>query len=234
MTTTNPAVTRLFSRVANPVMTDSLTFAVRSKQIISVENLPDELLAPAYLLAEVAREFGETLVDDFPLLRKRVDEDAPDDQETVVYDLLRGATFSGKAPVFPESARENCEPGEVRIAYLPIGSRVRLMGNGTSRLGTITDRSPSRAVVLWEGTKSETSITNRRTGKTVTFESDGAKVTGCALDCPVIPILSVVATVDADWVTNAFKELRGVFAGEDLSITDAQRARVQRKKARAK
>jgi hypothetical protein len=198
----NPAVERLFAGVTNPILLGALTQALGYKEIIRVEALPEDLLPPLYILSCVAREFGERVTDDPILLRQRTEAcNVP----PLARQLLEGATFQGVAPKYPAAALMNCSSGEVRIEYLPVGLRFHCCG----RLGMLLGKTPSRALVRWEGGRKEHSFLDKRTGEQVTFESNDSKTTGCALDAPVTPIYSKISDEDHDWAVNAYKILTG-------------------------
>lgn len=203
---TNPAVQKLFADVDNPVLASTVIHAVRQQQVLHVERIPSALLEPVFILASVAQLFQKQAVDDYPLLRKRLGEEIAVHNHLVRI-LLTGAGFQNTPPRYPERAFLNCMPGEVRLEFLPIGMRFR-SGN---KFGVLVYKTPSRAVVDWEGQRQERTFTDHRTAKEVTI-AGGSKTTGCALDAGVVPIYSVVNDEDRAWATNAWKELTGVFS----------------------
>jgi hypothetical protein len=204
----NPAVEKLLAGVQHPILRSAFLAAVKSSELFLAAAVPDGLLAPTFIFACAARELGASApVDDFGLLRKRTDEEGED--SSLVAALLRGAAFSARAPSYSAAATANCGPGEVRIQYLPIGASFRMQCPGYSRAGTLLDKTPSRAVVAWEGGKAEREFTTRQ-GATVTIV-ERASATGCCLETPVIPVYSVVPPEYRDWAINAYKELVGTF-----------------------
>ncbi len=204
----NPAVERLLAHVEHPLYRTVLLQAMREKEPVQVEHVPEELLEPLFILAMAGREYGERKVDDLPLLRKRI-EDEPL-QETVAQQLLAGASFRNTEPTYPPSASVNCGPGEIQLHYLPLGARFRLVTEYQARTGTLIDKTPSRATVEWEGGKAERSFTDRRNGATVIIDAS-SKRTGCALECAVTPIHTAMNPEDVAWVMNAYKEVTGTF-----------------------
>jgi len=208
----NPAVAKLFQDVDNPVFVHSAIQAVRSKQPIHTELLPDELLEPLYILECAARDMGSRVVDDFGSLRKRLEEVEPSTE--LARTLLVGAGFHATAPKYPVSAYMNCEPGEVRLEYLPLGIRFR----SVNRVGTLIDKTPSRALVEWESGPQIRKFTDHRTGEDVTITSNGRQRTGCALDATVVPLYTSVSPEDRTWATNAWKELSGVFNDNSVAV----------------
>jgi hypothetical protein len=206
----NPVVDRLLTGVSL-LAAISFQHALKQGEPLIVEHLTDDLLAPAYILANVARDFNTPLVDDYALLRKRTDEelDAP---PALVADLLAGAGFSDTPRTYPEAAHANCSADEVRIEYLPVGATFYFdCGGGKTRRGTLISKTASRAVVEWQGKAESRTFHDNRNDKDVTITSAGNYRQGCALDCGVVPIHRVIAPEDHDWAVNAYKEMVGTF-----------------------
>ncbi len=206
----NPAVTKLFAGV-NPLAAQALAAALRIREPLEAEHLSDDLLAPAFILANVARDFRTVLIDDYALLRQRLERQ----QEAcppIVEQLLAGCTFNSTPPMYPEAARMNCAPGEVRIEYLPLGTQLYLnCGEGRTRRGTLVSKTASRAVVEWQGQASSRTFHDNRNDKDVIITASGTYRQGCCLECGVTPIHRVISPEDHDWAVNAFKELTMTF-----------------------
>lgn len=208
----NPAVERLLPNSLHPTLRHSFLLALNAQEPMQSEVLPAELLAPALLLATVARDYAAPdLVDDLGRLRSRTEEES-EMVEPVLKSILQGATLNGKPPVYSEAARAGCGPEEVQIQYLRLGTQF-LMGNPYSgpKRGQLLSLSPGRAVVLWFGKGEERNFTSSKTGEEVTILNSGNRVTGCARECPVRPLHAVIPPAEADWLRNAYKELTGTF-----------------------
>lgn len=202
----NPAVASLFREV-NPFLRLELERALAAGAGLNAEELPEELLVPLFVLNCVALDLGaEPLVINSARLRELT---AATEPEGAAGSLLDGATLNLTPPRYPERATMNCLPGEVMLEYLPDGARFRCGG----RIGQLVYRTPSRAVVDWEGAAKERRFTDKH-GDQVIITASGAQRTGCALSAPVLPIYKTVTAAERDTATNAYKELTGVYNGD--------------------
>ncbi len=221
----NPAVTRLFEAVENPILVASALAALQTAKPLNAKDLPTPLVEPLFVLSAAAREMaGAPLVDTPATLRERIEEE---DLELrgISRALFDGASFNTQPPKFSERATMNCEPGEVKLEFLPEGARFR----SGSREGQLIYKTPSRAMVEWNSGPQSKTFKNHQAGGTegvdVTITTSGKQRTGCALDAPVTPIFSVVAPEDRAWAVNAWKEITGVFSEtEETSKPKSKRA----------
>ena len=212
----NPAVERLLPQTIHPVMRHALLLALAAQEPIQVELLPTELLAPALLLVTVARDYAAPdLVDDPGKLRSRVENEVTP-EESVLKQILQGATLNGKAPSYTPSQCEGCAPGEVQLRHLRLGTQFTVANpySGAKR-GQLLGLTHSRATVLWFGKGEDRRFTSSKTGEEVTIHNSGNHTSGCALECPVKPLHSVIPASESDWLRNAYKELTGAFAGKE-------------------
>lgn len=206
----NPAVARLFREV-NPFLAEDAATALRNPEPLAAVALATPLLEPLFILACAARDLhGASPVDSVTALRNRLAEEVAPNSNSLAEQLLNGASFSRTAAAYPPVARNNCEPNEVQIEYVPLGARFKFRGT-VVRYGRLLDKTPSRAVVQWEGAPQRREFTDSRTGAPVVIETDGARRSSVALSTPVIPVHVTVADADREWVTNAWKELTGVY-----------------------
>lgn len=209
----NPAVAKLFEDVENPIIKQAAIQALALREPLKAENLPGELVEPLFILAAVAREMhGAPIVDNPAALRERIQsaDETCGVHHQLTWALLDGAGFNTEPRKFPDVAKMNCEPGEVRLHFLPDGARFKI---GT-RTGQLIYRTPSRAVITLSGGKTEKTFKNNRTGEDVTISASGLVQQGCALDAPVTPIYTAVSHEDRVWAINAWKEITGVFEEE--------------------
>ena len=211
----NPAVERLLPTTIHPALRHSFLLALETRQPLQADRVPTELLAPALLLATVARDYAAPdLVDDPAKLRERTEQET-DAAEPVLKAVLQGATLSGAPPAYTPAQQEGCGPGEVQLRYLRLGTQF-LIGNPYSgpKRGQLLDKTASRATVLWFGKGEERSFTDKKSGEEVIIHASGNRVSGCALECPVKPLHAVIPPGEADWLRNAYHELTGTFRDE--------------------
>lgn len=221
----NPAVEKLFASVLNPLAAQALEQALRYAPPLTTESLTDELLPPAFILANVARDFNTVLVDDYGLLRTRLEAlQEYADLPRLCEELLAGAGFNATPRRYPEAAHLNCAADEVRMEFLPVGTAFYLnTGNGKTKRGVLVSKTASRALVEWDGRPQERSFTDHRSGEEVTITASGRTRTGCALDCGVVPIHRTISPEDHEWAVNAYKELTGAFDDKPAVVSKRKR-----------
>src|SRR5579884_570722 len=187
----NPAVQKLFEDVENPILVQAALQALRLQEPIDADYLPAPLVEPFFILHTAAIEMkGREIVLNPNVLRDRVSggdvEVSPHHQLT--WALLDGAGFNSEPRKYPDIAKMNCEPGEVRLQYLQDGQRFK-MGN---RQGQLLYRTPSRAVITLSGGPTQKTFKTHQKGgiegEDVTITSSGIVSRGCSLDAPVTPI----------------------------------------------
>ena len=222
----NPAVTKLFEQVENPIIVQAALQALATREPLAAETLPADLLEPIFILTTASQEMkGPSIVDDPAKLRERLREDGDTRRKLCQALLFDGASFNAEPRKFPEAASMNCEAGEVKLHYLPDGARFEMCG----RQGQLIYRTPSRAVIEITGTPKQKTFKNHQAGGVegvdVTITTSGRERTGCSLDAPVKPIFLTVQHEDRVWAINAWKEVTGVFEEEESGSKSKVRSR---------